>query len=278
MRTLRISGNKKRLLLLLIAAAVLCSWLPNIDRLATEQLDQGFQRALVSFASARALNAAISVAQGTEAAIEPAGVGFTFTPGEILDPVNDLVEQFSDLMLVASVSFGIQKMLISIGAFWAISLALTLTAAIWANNYARGRINSPWATKFLVVLLLIRFAVPLVTLGSDFIFDEFMSSEYESSQSFVDTSSKEIDDYNQPAPGVSQERGIVERLRTWSQNISFESPVEELKAAADRTIEHIVNLMVIFTLQTLLLPILILWVLYFLTKRILAHPTRAQLP
>ena len=278
MRTLRTSGNKKRLVLFLVAAAVLCSWLPNIDQLATQQLDQGFQRALVSFASARALNAAISVAQGTEAAIEPAGVGFTFTPGEILDPVNDLVEQFSDLMLVASVSFGIQKMLISIGAFWAISLALTLTGVIWANNYARGRINSPWVTKILVVLLLIRFAIPLVTLGSDFLFEEFMSSEYESSQSFVDSSSKEIDDYNQSAPDVSQEQGIVERLRAWSQNISFESPVEELKAVADRSIEHIVNLMVIFTLQTLLLPILILWILYFLTKRILAAPSKAHLP
>jgi len=230
----------------------------------------------VSFASARALNAAISVAQGTEAAIEPAGVGFTFTPGEILDPATDLVEQFSDLMLVASVSFGVQKMLISIGAFWGVSLLLTLTALVWANNGARNRANSPWTVKFLVVLLLIRFALPIVTLGSDLLFEKFMASEYESSQTFVDSSSREIEDYSQAAPEVTQDQGILERLRIWSQSISFESPVEELKAAADRTIEHIVNLMVIFTLQTLLVPLLILWILYFLTKRLLITPPKAM--
>lgn len=47
------------------------------------------------------------MAQGTEVAVEPAGVGVIFTPGQILDPVNDLLEQFSNLMLAASVAFGI---------------------------------------------------------------------------------------------------------------------------------------------------------------------------
>ncbi|MCB1944024.1 MAG: hypothetical protein KDI53_18575, partial [Candidatus Accumulibacter sp.] len=83
------------------------------------------KRALVSFATARALNAVISVAQGTEVSMQPAGMGVVLTPGQLLDPVNDLVEQFSHLMLAASVAFGVQKVLISIGAYWVISLLLT---------------------------------------------------------------------------------------------------------------------------------------------------------
>ena len=71
------------------------------------------------------MNALISVAQGTEISAQPLGVGGTLAPGQLLDPLNDLVEQFSALMLAASIAFGIQKVLITIGAYWLISLVLT---------------------------------------------------------------------------------------------------------------------------------------------------------
>lgn len=67
---------------------IVCSWLAPLDSAANKQVDAGLKRALLSFATARALNAVISVAQGTEVAVEPAGVGVVFTPGQILDPIN----------------------------------------------------------------------------------------------------------------------------------------------------------------------------------------------
>jgi hypothetical protein len=83
---------------------------------------------------ARALNAVISVAQGTEVSLQPLGVGVTLAPGQLLDPVNDLVEKFSDLMLMASVAFGVQKVLISMGGYWLISLLLTFAAIGWLDR------------------------------------------------------------------------------------------------------------------------------------------------
>ena len=56
------------------------------------------------YAVLRGLNAVISTAQGTELSIEPMGVGLTLTPGEILDPLNDLIEQVSTVLLFASAS------------------------------------------------------------------------------------------------------------------------------------------------------------------------------
>lgn len=64
---------------------------------------------------ARGLNAVVSVAQGTELSIEPVGVGVTLAPGEILDPLNDLIEQVSTVLLIASASIGIQKIVVGIG-------------------------------------------------------------------------------------------------------------------------------------------------------------------
>ena len=95
------------MLLFALVAIVALAWAKPLDAIAETQVDAGLKRALTSFAVARVLNGIISVAQGTEIALTPGGIGANLTPGQILDPVNDLVEQFSELMLFASVAFGI---------------------------------------------------------------------------------------------------------------------------------------------------------------------------
>jgi hypothetical protein len=126
--------TRRILLVLSLVAVLLGAWLAPLDAPATQQVDAGLKRALVSFATARALNAVISVAQGTEVSLQPLGVGVTLAPGQLLDPVNDLVEKFSDLMLMASVAFGVQKVLISMGGYWLISLLLTFAAIGWLDR------------------------------------------------------------------------------------------------------------------------------------------------
>ncbi len=111
-----------------LLAILLAAWVLRIDDAALHEVDAGWKRALATFAVARALNAVISVAQGTELAVQPAGLGVTLAPGQALDPINDLIEQFSTLMLLASVAFGAQRVLIGIGAWWPMSLALTAVA------------------------------------------------------------------------------------------------------------------------------------------------------
>ena len=64
------------------------------DDVSDTYAEDALKRALATFAVARTLNGVISVAQGTEIALEPGGVGVMLTPGQILDPINDLVERF----------------------------------------------------------------------------------------------------------------------------------------------------------------------------------------
>ena len=103
-----------------MAAIVVGSWLSPLDSPATDQVDAGLKRALISFAAARVLNGAISVVQGTQVAVQPFGLGVTLTVGQVLAPVSELVKHFSDLMLAASIAFGIHKVLIAIGGYWLI--------------------------------------------------------------------------------------------------------------------------------------------------------------
>jgi ABC-type multidrug transport system fused ATPase/permease subunit len=250
-----------------VALMVACSWLVPLESVANQQVDAGLKRALISFATARALNAVISVVQGTEVAVQPAGVGINFAPGQILDPVNDLVEQFGQLMLVASVAFGVEKVLINMGAHWAISSLLTVTAIAWVYAYLRRCTSPPWLTRMLLILLMTRFAMPLAIIGSDQLFREFLAADYQSSQQVIEAASGQINKLNTTVAPVTEDQSMVEKITGWvSRNADIKPHLESLKQTVEQTTERIIRLMVIFLLQTLVLPVLLLWVLWGIVR------------
>lgn len=263
---------RRTLLLLALLALLLGTWLAPLDQPAMQQVDAGLKRALVSFAAARALNAVISVAQGTEVSVEPLGVGVTLTPGQLLDPVNDLVEQFSNLMLMASVAFGIQKILISMGGYWLISVLLSVTAIGWAVLEFRGQRAPRWLRGLLVITLMLRFAIPVVTLGSDLLWQKFLAADYEASQQVISSSTGQVASLNPALPQDSVQPGWLDRMKGWvTPNGEIKARFEKLKQAAEQAVEHIIKLIVIFLLQTLVIPLLLLWGLTALAKAALAR-------
>lgn len=243
-----------------VLAAVACAWLPAVQQRADAQVDAGLKRALLAFAAARTLNAAISVAQGTQVALQPAGVGVTLTLGEVLDPVNDLVEQFSSLMLAAAVAFGVQKVLLAVGAHWAVSLAVTAVALGWALAYWHGR-APPWLVRTMVVLVAVRFAMPVTALGSDWVFQRFLADDYRQAQAALDALSAQVEHGNAATAAEPKEQGLLDRLKRWGEERTAEwrGRVDELRQAAERAAEHLVRLMVVFVLQTIVLPLALLW-------------------
>lgn len=263
---------RRVLLALAMGALVLCSWLAPMDAPAMQQVDAGLRRALISFATARVLNAAISVAQGTEALVQPFGFGVTLAPGQVLDPVNDLVEQFSNLMLAASVVFGVQKVLIGIGAYWPISLVLTAAALGWSWLYWRRQAPPAWLSRTLVIVLMLRFAVPVVTLGTDLLWQKFLAADYQASQQLMDSTSGRVDKLN-PVEPAAADTGLVDRVKGWlAKNADVKQHFEDLKKAAEQATEHIIRLIVIFLLQTLVIPLALLWAMYGLVRRVFEWP------
>lgn len=268
---------RKALVALSVAALIAGSWLAPLDLPAMQQVDAGLKRALVSFATARALNAVISVAQGTQASVQPLGVGVTLSPGQILDPVNDLVEKFSDLMLVASVVFGIQKVLINIGGYWPISLALTGAALAWAWCHVRPLPPPALLSRLLVILLMLRFAIPVVTIGSDLLWQKYLAADYAVSQQSITAVSGQVDVLSPSIPAITQDQSLLDKMTGWlSKNANVKVHFQNLKAAAEQAIEHIIKLMVIFALQTVVIPLLLLWALYGAARRAFERP--GQMP
>lgn len=255
------------LLMLTLLLMLAGSWLGTLDQPATGQVDAGLKRALISFATARALNGAISVVQGTEVDFTPLGMGVTLAPGQVLVPLNDLVGNFADLMLAASVAFGIQKFLIAMSSYWPISLLLTFATLAWALGHLRHGRSAPWLSKLLLVLLMLRFAIPFVVLGADALSQKFLAADYEASQQAVDRITGQVASLERPAASKEEAPGMFERIKEWvPKGADLTLYFENLKKSAEQSIEHMVKLMVIFLLETLLIPLLLLWALYVLLR------------
>ena len=253
-----------------------------VDDASRDVAEAAFKRALVTFAAARTLNGVISAAQGTEIALEPGGVGVVLSVGEALDPINDLVERFSSVMLVASSSLGLQNILLGISRWWGMSLALGLVAAAWLIALwvpsLRGARTTGVMGRMFLILLFVRFAVPLLILGTGLISQVFLDESLTESTAVLEATSTEIE-----AIGASEEppsdtdQGLMDRLGTMldesMRSLNASERLEELKETASDAAEHIINLIVIFVLQTILLPLGLFWLLLEVVKGFVARAT-----
>jgi hypothetical protein len=245
----------------LVIAVLAGAWLQPLDGPAKQQVDDGLQRALVTYGSARVLHAVVSVVQGTEISATPAGVGATFTPGQALAPAAEMLKQFSDLMLFVCVAFGVQKLLIAIGAFWLSSLALTVVLLGWLAFYLRQTVVPVWLKKLALVLLLVRFAVPLSLMGSALVFAQILHEPYLESQAALGgltaNATQQAAAVAKPVPPEAP--GMVDSINKWfgDKAAVATEKLDGLRQAVADAAEHLVRLMAVFLLQTIVLPLLL---------------------
>lgn len=261
---------------LLVLITALQGW---VDAVGADYTERGFKRALVTFAVARGLNGVISVAQGTEVALQPAGIGINFTPGQILDPVNDLIERFSWVMLTATTSLGLQKLLLTIftspafNTLLAIALGLAVAATWLVRNRPRLRAVG---YRIALALIMIRFAIPVVAICSEGIYRAFLAEQYELSTSEIEQTTERIGRINQRAEeriGEASDASLFEQAKRLYnqavQSFDIDAYLAQYKQAASAASEHTINLIVIFVLQTILLPLGFLWLLAHLIRRVI---------
>jgi hypothetical protein len=253
--------------LLLLAALVLSWWAP-LDHLAREHLEVSLKSALVSFAIARTLNGVISVAQGTEIAVEPAGVGVVITAGQILDPLNDLVERFSGLVLIAAASIGIQIELTLMFAHPGVNAALavvlvTTIAALWLPLRASYR-------RFVLLLagglVFTRFLIVLAALGASYLSEVFLDQRESDAIASLSSTSAAVEQERTTPPETS----LLDRFGKFLDDPVgvFDARIGRLKEQAETAISQLINLIVVYALKTVLLPIAVLYLAWAGTRTV----------
>lgn len=256
--------------------AIGLAFLPGTDTVGQAHVNAAFKRALAGYALARGLNGVISVAQGTEVAIQPAGIGVNFTPGQILDPVNDLVERFSWIMMLSTSSLGIQKILLSMSAWNGLLIAIAVTGVLLLTSILWPKLNKArkLAQRLFVFVLLLRFMMPAISIANDWVYRSFLEADFISASSSLTQAQHAIGDINDE---VTEERQhepltLLDRARAiYNQvlaNVDIDRRLDEYRVAAESISENTIRLVVVFLMQTLVFPLVFLFTMLGFVRRL----------
>src|SRR5690554_525035 len=289
------SGKRRALAIVAVLAVVAVSWLGVIDRYSKDYVNSATVQALTAFATARMLNAGISVAKSLEVSIPVVG-GVAIQPFQVLDPINDLVEQYSTIMQVAIASLVTQKILIEIVASELFKILLTLAGLVLIISFfIKGGSYSGLFMKAFALAGLVRFLFALVVLLNGIIDQGFVDQKTVENMHSVQVTAEQVQSTTQPNKGVASSSTTGPYIPSYSSNPNsyglnsarenarehtkekrsdesgwLDSVRQKLKSATDfgaladkleNTIISILNLMAIFLLKTLILPLVFLLLL-----------------
>ena len=263
--------NWNKLLLVIFTLLSLCLALSfTIDDNAKKLVDESFKQSVIVFGSAKALNAMISLAQGTQINLP----FVTVAVGEILDPINDLVEQFSLVMLASMVSLGIQKILLNF-VTTDIYNYLLFTSIIIFNFWLFKRFTNDEKIrnlffKITFILLFLRFAIPMMAYVNEVSYNYFVKPQYnieELNKDILEVKDN-VSKINQETITQKQDSSFFNKVLEKFDSSYYEKKVNEYKDAVDNSSQYIIDLIIVFIFQTIFLPIIFLFLLYSFVKSI----------
>lgn len=157
-------------LIALIGLPVL-GWYGVLDDFSSKDINNSISNAGLIYGTARGINALISLLQGTELN----AFVFTLSIGEVLDPVNDLIERFSEVVLLALGSLALQKILLVIVSDTLFNIVLSIVALCTGFSlFLSGhKWMSIWLRGFLVIAFL-RFSLGLVVIANGWVDTYFL--------------------------------------------------------------------------------------------------------
>ena len=162
----------RKLTLLFALLAVTISWTGGLQSQSDEYVTEALQSGAIVYATARGINGVVSFMQGTE--LNPAFI--TFAVGEFLDPVNDLIERFSGLLMLALGSLSLQKILLEIFGHYGFSVLMTSLFILLSLSATYARLAAwfdPLLKLFLVTIAL-HFMVSAVVMASSAVDQVFL--------------------------------------------------------------------------------------------------------
>lgn len=249
--------NRNTFLIVVILITTL-SWFHFMDNYGDDYTTKSLTHAAATYGIARGINAVVSVIQSTQISIGVASI----SPGEFLDPLNDLVERFSWIIMMAMASLGLQKLLLTIASSLVFKSLITLTGFLLIFSVLKN--NSRYQNAFIrlfVIALFLRFAVGGVVWANDMI-ETFFLEEQRSESTVILAETK--DSLTDLSLDLQQEK---ESLSWWQDLKNTFSSVtsdqeQKIKQQTEKASNSIINLIVVYIAQTILFPILFLWLFY----------------
>ena len=254
--------------------------LPGLDTRTDTYFAGAMTKAGLAYATCRGLNAAVSIIKESTLQLEPAGVGVSLAVGQVLDPIDDMTERLSDVLVTAITALGLQKLAFEISLtlappIFAFFLGL-LSLLVWFGGQRVATLQHH-LLGLLVLIAVARFCLPLSSLANDFLYQHFFADQISQANESLTLGSVELERLKEISlPQTDGLMGTIENSATLIREKTGQLK-DALIATVSRMGEMIENLLKltflyvgIFIIQVILLPILAFWFLVRLTN-ILFH-------
>lgn len=268
-------------LLLLLAAAltaggavgerVLDPIAAPMDARAEAYVDRALVQAGAAYVGARVLDRLLALAADIQIDL----LVIQGRPGQIFDPLRDLLDRFSAVVLVALGSLTLQKVLLQVSGDVALAFfgAAALGALLLAVAAGRRRIAHPlWAAAGLLLgtAVFLRLLLPLTGVAVAEISERVLAGRQQAALTTIEGAAGRVGIELDLAAGAPAPAGA-----------SLGQSVGELKDAAQalRTVDEgwlrslfdaFIELVAVFVIETVLAPLVVLFLLWRLWRRLAA--------
>jgi len=249
---------------------------PQLDEQAATYFVEVSQKTVVSYALVRSANAVVSVIQESELQLSPAGVGVNLAVGQILDPLNDLLERASSLLLIALLSTGVQRVMLELGSTTVLqAAAVLLLLCVPLLSFGRmGTAAIQWLLRAAVLLMLLRVALPVSALLYDESYERLFAPQIEEAETILRVI-PEADQFSLSYDAQATNGSILANLVPTiirQQAVDAEEKLRWLRSSFLLLIKHAASLIdallqmlsayaAMFVLQVLVLPVFLLWLI-----------------
>ena len=245
--------------------------LPVIDKTTDSYFREAISKAGVSYATCRLINASVSIIKDSSLQLEPAGVGMSFAVGQALDPIDDMTERLSDVLVTAITSLGIQKLVYEISVSLAppiLSIVLfILSILLWFEN---DRLNSFQKTiiRFALLITITRFCLPMSSIANEFVHEHFFENKISDARKELAIGFADLDKLKDfSLPEVDGILGTIKNSSSFLKRKSIEvknafvTTVSNMGSITENLLKLTFLYVGIFLIQVIILPLVVFWLL-----------------
>jgi len=223
----------QKLLLPVFAIFVFVST-PLYDKISQNYINSSLTESAITYATLRGLNAAVSVIQESSVSIG-IGVETSIAIGQAVDPINDAIERFSDMITLSIWTLGSEKIIYEVSKtslmVWVVTF-LSIFGIFVKQDYIK---------KILVILIIARLFIPFSALISNYTYKEVFQTKIQTNLAVLKT------------PPITQ-----------SSIESIKKSIAYYTTNSAKFIKALLNLSILyfgrFVLDVLLLPLLLVYI------------------
>lgn len=241
--------------------------IPVLDSVADRYFQDSITKAGVSYGVCRLINGTVSVIQQSSVQLEPAGIGMSLAVGQIVDPINDMVERLSDVLVLSITSLGIQELAYEISIMLAppvgASFLFVLSVLLWFKKDTFFALQKV-VLNVLIFISIARFCLPVSSLANEFLQEHFFEDKIIEANGKLAEGMADLNTLNEV--DVPEYEGVLKTIENSASYIKHKSV--DFKNAVSITLENkgliVENLLKltflylgIFVIQILVLPLAI---------------------